>query len=101
MANQTSITIPFYSDAGHGWAKVHIDLLDELGIRDKITSYSYMRGSYAYLEEDCDVSTLHKAANAAGLNIKWKEMKPANNYSRIRTYDPYRTSNGGVYQYQW
>jgi len=101
LVTTCSITIPFYSDAGHGWAKVHLDLLEELGIRDKITSYSYMRGDYAYLEEDCDVSTLFKAAEAKGMGIKWKQMKPANNYSRIRSYDPYRTSNGGVYVYQW
>jgi len=101
LVTTCSITIPFYSDPGHGWAKVHKDFLAELGIENQITPYSYERGSFAYLEEDCDVSTLYKAAEAKGMGIKWKQMKPANNYSRIRSYDPYRTSNGGVYQYQW
>ena len=98
---KTSITVPFYSDAGHGWAKVAFSTLDKLGIRNKITSYSYMRGDYAYLEEDCDVSTLFKAAEQNNITINWKHMRPANNQSRIRSYQPYATLDGTTYQYQW
>lgn len=97
---KNTITIPFYSDAGHGWAKVSFKLLAQLGISNKITAYSYMRGDSAYLEEDCDVSTLFKAAEAAGITIKWREM-PQSNYSRIRSYQPYATLDGSTYQYQW
>ena len=96
-----TITIPFYSDAGHGWAKVSFKLLAQLGISNKITAYSYMRGDSAYLEEDCDVSTLFKAADAAGITIKWKQMKPAYYQSRIRSYQPYATLDGSTYVYQW
>ena len=96
-----TITIPFYSDPGHGWAKVHKDFLAELGIENKITAFSYQRGDYAYLEEDCDVSTLYKAAQAKGIGIKWKQMKPAENESRIRSYDMYETPNGIMYRYEF
>ena len=96
-----SMTIPFYSDAGHGWAKVHRDTLADFGIEDKITSYSYQRGSWAYLEEDLDVSTLFKAAAEHGVAIKWKEMKPAKTYSRIRTYEHYSTWDGTAREYRW
>lgn len=51
----------FFTDGGHGWLKVTKARLDNLGIADKITSCSFMRGNYAYLEEDCDVSTYIKA----------------------------------------
>ena len=44
----------FYSDSSHGWAKVPKSLLKELGIEKSVSSYSYMRDDYAYLEEDCE-----------------------------------------------
>lgn len=31
----------FYADPGHGWVEVKRELLKELGIEDKISSYSY------------------------------------------------------------
>lgn len=96
-----SQTVPFYSDPGHGWAKVHVDHLADYGVLDKITPYSYQRGSWVYLEEDCDLSTFIDAARAKGVGIRLKEMKPANNYSRIRSYDRYKTPSGITYQYQF
>jgi len=39
----------------HSWLRVPLSELDELGIRDKITEYSYKDNLYAYLEEDCDL----------------------------------------------
>ena len=96
-----AIHIKFYSDPGHGWAKVHKEFLAKLGIENQITPYSYERGEYAYLEEDCDVSTLYKAAEANGYMIMWDQQRPANNESRIRSYDRYRCTNGITYQYQF
>lgn len=49
--------LTFYSDPGHGWLKVPIKELKKLGIENDISSYSYMMGDYAYLEEDSDLST--------------------------------------------
>jgi len=51
----------FFTDGGHGWLKVTKSRLENLGIADKITGCSFMRGNYAYLEEDCDLSTYVKA----------------------------------------
>lgn len=45
----------FYSDAGHGWLKVKRTDLVALGIEKSISSYSYQRKEYVYLEEDCDM----------------------------------------------
>lgn len=58
---KTFISQNFYTDGGHGWLKVTKARLEALGISDKITSCSFMRGEYAYLEEDCDLSTYVKA----------------------------------------
>lgn len=84
------ITLNFYQDPGHGWARVPLQLLQDLNISEQVSSYSYMRGGYAYLEEDCDLSRLLGAAQAAGLTVKLREFH-TNNQSRIRGYSSYRT----------
>jgi hypothetical protein len=43
-------------DPGHGWLIVDMDELTKLGIKDKISSYSYHKDGTAYLEEDCDAA---------------------------------------------
>ena len=48
------LNISWVCDSGHSWLKVPMNRIKSLGIADKISSYSYMHGSYAYLEEDCD-----------------------------------------------
>jgi hypothetical protein len=77
-----------YYDPGHSWVKIKRDLLNKLSISDKISSYSYVRGDYVYLEEDCDLATLWDALEA-------KNIKPVfinyfgNRQSRIRNYNSY------------
>lgn len=53
----------FFEDPGHGWMEVSIHELHELGIIDKISSYSYVSRDrfWAYLEEDCDLSVWAEA----------------------------------------
>ena len=54
-------TYTFYEDPGHGWVAVPMDDLIALGVADKITSYSYLLGNMAFLEEDCDLPTFVRA----------------------------------------
>ena len=75
-----------YSDPGHGWVAVPLPLLDRLGLLDQITPYSYMRGMLAHLEEDCDLSTFMRAAEAAGLQVTFKHHTCPEKRSRIRNY---------------
>ena len=86
-----SITI--YTDAGHGWAKVSLSELFNLSIIDKISTYSYIRSNakyaYAYLEEDCDLSTYLKALDAKGIKYKFIE-KHTDKSSKIRSYARYQ-----------
>jgi hypothetical protein len=80
----------FISDPGHGWLKVPHALLAELGIADKITSYSYSRDAFAYLEEDCDYSTFLAAMRAAGREFSIRERNSPHRPSRVRNYATYR-----------
>jgi len=77
-----------YADPGHAWAKVNKDELIELGIADKISSFSYERGEYAYLEEDSDLSKYLEALRAKGM--KWEFVENfTNQESRVRSYNNY------------
>jgi hypothetical protein len=84
-----TFTIIIYSDAGHAWAKVKRSVLKNLGIDKDITHYSYQRGDYAYLEEDCDLSLLCQRLNEHGTTIKFVE-KHTDSTSRIRGYQRYQ-----------
>jgi len=81
----------FYADAGHGWLKVPISKLKELGIENKISLYSYIKNNNAYLEEDCDVSVFCDAIRESDplwiLNQHITEHQ--SQYSSIRGYDKY------------
>jgi hypothetical protein len=82
-------TFTFFSDPGHGWLEVPISLLCKLGIADKITPYSYMRGDKAYLEEDCDFGAFLRAAKAAGWKVEIREQVQRYGDSPIRNYLSY------------
>ena len=57
-----------HTDPGHGWLEVPFKELAELGIENKISSYSYVDmvpgGFTIYLEEDCDYTRFAEAWEA-------------------------------------
>jgi len=55
-------------------------------------SYSYQRGEYVYLEEDCDLTTLCMALNQRNTRVKFVE-KRTDRDSRIRSYERYKPFN--------
>ena len=77
--------IRFYADPGHGWGKVKISKLRELGILDQISSCSFVRGEYAYLEEDCDLTAFCAAMRKQGKTVTFRAYL-SNKSSRIRNY---------------
>lgn len=81
----TTLKIKFYTDDGHGWAAVKRKMLDDLGIADRITPYSYQRGQTVYLEEDCDLATLTTALAMKGVKIEY-QTKHTDGRSPIRSY---------------
>jgi hypothetical protein len=81
--------LSFYSDPGHGWLAVPLELLDRLQLLDRVSGYSYLRGRLAPLEEDCDASLFLAAARDAGIAVTFRDIHCADRHSRIRNYDPY------------
>jgi hypothetical protein len=63
--------------------------LVKLGIADKITPYSYQNGANAFLEEDCDLSTLMATLKSKGYTVKFDETY-TNKRSKIRSYCSYQ-----------
>jgi hypothetical protein len=78
-----------HTDPGHGWLAVKRRELKELGIADRITTYSYARGTTAYLEEDCDLATFFTAYREKhGQDPEYRTSYRER--SAIRSFDPYR-----------
>jgi len=77
-----------YSDPGHGWIKVSKCTLNKLGIYNKITSSSYTRGEFVYLEEDCDGKLFINTLKKKKIDFVFKEFNTSKQ-SRIRKYDSF------------
>lgn len=92
MNREKTFTVTVYSDPGHAWGKVKRMVLHNLGIANDITPYSYQRGEYVYLEEDCDLTTLCMALNQRNTRVKFVE-KRTDRDSRIRSYERYKPLN--------
>jgi hypothetical protein len=83
------IKIKVFGDSSHAWARFPKARLVKLGIADKITPYSYQNGANAFLEEDCDLSTLMATLKAKGFTVKFDESY-TNKRSKIRSYCSYQ-----------
>jgi len=81
-------TFKMYSDPSHGWLAVKKELLVELNIAHKISTYSYQRGKTVYLEEDRDASlfivTYEKKVGELLIAEKHTDKRHP-----IRSYDDY------------
>jgi len=80
-----STPIRFISDPGHGWLEVPMSELDRLGIKGKISSFSYRNGDMAYLEEDDDAGTYLQALDEQGETLPTVEEVHEEN-TAIRGY---------------
>lgn len=80
----------FFSDPGHGWLKVPRSLLVDLGISDKISSYSYQKNTWVYLEEDGDCLAFFQAFQQKFGHKPECVEKWTNNYSGVRNFPRYR-----------
>lgn len=82
----TTIYYTYHTDPGHGWLEVGIDELLVLGIADQISSYSYINGGKAYLEEDCDMGLFIRTMEAKGVEVKLAHINEPTKDSVIRSY---------------
>jgi hypothetical protein len=86
-----NLDLTFHSDPGHGWLEVPKALLKELEINDKISSYSYMDCTNAYLEEDCDMTLFIEALDKSEKYfLEYHERYQDSSPIRLKT--PYRPS---------
>ena len=80
------------SDPAHAWLVLDASLIRDLGIADKISSYSYLSRGKVYLEEDCDAPRFFHAARLAGYEIAHEKEKhhngdaPCRNFGRFKEY---------------
>lgn len=81
-----TIYYTYHTDPGHGWLEVSLDELDLLGIRSEVSSYSYINGGKAYLEEDCDMALFMNTMEAKGVNVKLAYINEPTKDSVIRSY---------------
>jgi hypothetical protein len=81
-----------YCDPGHAWARVPRAELATLQIAAQITAYSFQRGDYAYLEEDCDLATFIRAYQHTYGHVPAFKEQYSNRDSRIRSYATYKAS---------
>ena len=80
----------FHKDEGHAWLEVQKSELVNLGSADKISAFSYERGTKAYLEEDIDAYQYIWAMESKGYKVNFQlAMLDTINKSIIRTYSPY------------
>jgi len=81
--------IRFYNDPAHGWAAVKRKVLIDLGILERISSYSYQRGGTVYLEEDRDMSILISTIKSRGIVPEFID-RYTDKRSPIRSYETFK-----------
>lgn len=90
-----TLTLNYYQDPAHGWVKIKRDKLIVLCIEHLISSYSYQRDDYVYLEEDNDLARLFKACDELQIQVKLKDYH-TNKSSKIRSYDRFKSIVKGL-----
>jgi hypothetical protein len=83
--------LTYISDPGHGWIRVPVSLIFDLGIENQISNYSFVSPSkkrWAYLEEDKDAQILISELQKQGIRyyVKFPLSSSTNKYSPIRNY---------------
>ena len=93
-----TIRYMFISDHGHGWLAVPATTIRKLGLAQDITCYSYVSdtGKTVYCEEDQDAGTVINALKEKGIEVKFREVNNAHNYSSVRDMRPYSPRTIGV-----
>lgn len=79
----------FYSDPGHGWLAVKLNDLIKLGLTQKISHYSYVKGQTVYLEEDSDMTKFFTAFREKFGQFPSMKVIYLDKNSPIRSYDRY------------
>lgn len=74
-----------YEDPAHGWLAVPMQWLEDLNIVGDVSACSYLKGSTAYLEEDCDAPMFRMCAVRHGFKL-FVDFHHTDARSPIRSY---------------
>lgn len=88
----------FFEDPGHGWLEVSLSLLKQMDINKKISSYSYFKNEFVYLEEDCDMSLFLNKLKELKLSEPEIVRRFSNHDSPVRNYKSY--NEGSLFLYE-
>ena len=81
----------FYSDPSHGWLKVSRAELVFLGLKNEISSHSYISNGYVYLDEDRDLPLFIEAKEAKyGISVEIDIKEVYEDPTPIRNYESYK-----------
>ena len=58
-----------FESPGHSWLRVSLKDLDDLGIRDQGSGFSYQDDEFAYLDEEIDMPVYLEAVNLVSSDI--------------------------------
>ena len=83
--------LKFYNDPDHGWLAVKIQMIKELGLLNKISRFSYVKGQTIYLEEDCDAPLFTETLKE--LNIEFTVESKYQEKTPIRYYESFNPDN--------
>lgn len=70
--------------------KVDRKLINDLGVQEQITPYSYEKGDTVYLEEDCDAFVVVHALRNQGHEVRFRELNSNDYLDRIRNLPSYK-----------
>ena len=91
MTDSNYIDLNYIVDPGHGWIEVPMELIDQLGLRKKISKYSYKSKidgiEKAFLEEDHDAMIFMNAFGRYRIELIYI---PLDEESEIRKFDRFK-----------
>lgn len=76
-----------FEDATKGWLRVPVQELAARGLIGRISHKSRLKGVYAYLEEDTDMSSYLAAVMRDGETVEW-ETRPSPGVHKYLPYEP-------------
>ena len=97
MTSKPKIVLPktlyYHTDPGHGWLAVKRELINQLGIGEKLSRCSHQRGGTVYCEEDGDAGFFFEAMEEHGysgdeiraiIKTRYREHTPIRSYERYQ-----------------
>lgn len=75
------LILDHYADPSHGWLAAPRALLEELGLIERVSAYSYQYATRVFLEEDADAGLLIEALQKQG-----RQYVIRHNYTNRRSF---------------